>query len=98
MPQVRTITTINPSKSKTWWAAIGGTLTVVVPLILSVATYLPDPWPAAIGAVIALLTALGVYKAPYKPEGTSVVSNADLNEIATPVPPSGGVYQNPWRT
>lgn len=88
------ITTINPSKSKTWVAVVGGLLTVIVPLILSVATYLPDPWPAVIGAVVALLTALGVYKAPYKPEGTSVVDNAELNEIANPVAP--GEYQPPW--
>ena len=91
------ITTINPSKSKTWIAVIGGLLTVIVPLVLSVSTYLPDPWPAVLGAVVALLTALGVYKAPYKPEGTSVVSTAELREIATPTPPPPGGYQNPWR-
>jgi hypothetical protein len=94
------ITTINPSKSKTWVAAIGGALTVVVPLILSSATYLPDPWPALIGGLVALLTMLGVYKAPYKPEGTSVVSTRELSEIASPTlpvdPPSGG-YRNPYR-
>lgn len=98
------INTINPSKSKTWVAAIGGSLTVVVPLILSVATYLPDPWPAIIGGLIGLLTVAGVYKAPYKPEGTSVVSNVDLREVATPLPPSApqvqpppdGGYRNPW--
>lgn len=91
------IATINPSKSKTWIAVIGGALTVIIPLILSVATYLPDPWPAVIGAVVALLTAAGVYKAPYKPEGTSVVSTADLQEIATPTLPVADGYKNPWR-
>lgn len=102
------ITTINPSKAKTWIAVIGGLLTVAVPLILSVATYLPDPWPAVIGALVALATAAGVYKAPYKPEGTSVVANSDLNQVAIPVPPTPpvtaptppvaeGGYQNPWK-
>lgn len=100
------ITTIKPSKSKTWIAAVGGALTVIVPLVLSVATYLPDPWPAVIGAVIAVLTATGVYNAPYSPGGTSVVSTTELEKVATPVesapetpvsPPATPTYQNPYR-
>lgn len=99
-----TITTVEPSKSKTWVTAIGGALAVVVPLILSVATYLPEPWPAVVGGVIALLTVVGVYKAPYKPENSSVVMDSDLNQVATPLPPNPGAHQppssgehdNPW--
>ena len=81
------IATIEPSKAKTWVAAVGGVLTIVVPSIVSVSTYLPDPWPAVIGGFIGLLTVVGVYKAPYKPEGTSVVANTDLKEVANPLPP-----------
>jgi hypothetical protein len=100
------IQTIEPSKSKTWVAVVGGALTVIVPLILSVATYLPDPWPAVIGAVVAVLTAVGVYPAPYKPEGTSVVSNVELKQVATPLPPgddplppppAAGAFPHPWK-
>ena len=82
------ITTVEPSKAKTWIAVVGGLLTVVVPLIVSVSTYLPEPWPAVIGAVVALLTAFGVYKAPYKPGGTTVVPTAELEQVATPMPPT----------
>lgn len=94
-----TITTINPSKSKTWVAVLGTVLTAVIPYVLQAAEFVPDPWPLVIGAVIAVLTALGVYKAPYKPEGTSVVSNSELNKVATPLPPvdAPGQYQNPWK-
>lgn len=107
-----TITTIEPSKSKTWVAVIGGLLTVAIPLILSVSEALPEPWPAVIGAVVAVLTATGVYKAPYKPQGTTVVATRDLEQIATPTPapdvpdapetpvvhptPGLGGYKNPW--
>lgn len=93
-----TITTINPSKSKTWVAVLGAILTAVIPYVLQAAAFVPDPWPLVIGAVIAILTALGVYKAPYKPEGTSVVSNVDLNKVATPtLPVDPGTYRNPWK-
>lgn len=94
------ITTINPSKAKTWVAIVGTILTTLVPYVLQAAVYVPDPWPLVIGAVIALLTAFGVYKAPYKPEGTSVVANSELNQIAIPVPAppaAEGGYQNPWK-
>jgi hypothetical protein len=106
-----TITTLEPSKSKTWIAAIGGALTVVVPIVLSVSTNLPEPWPAVISAVVAVLTAVGVYKAPYRPEGTTTVPTAELTQVATPLPPSvpsdislrptpspglGGDAKGPW--
>lgn len=83
-----TITTLEPSKSKTWIAAIGGALTIVVPIVLSVSTSLPDPWPALISAVVAVLTAVGVYKAPYRPEGTTVVPTRELEQVATPLSPT----------
>lgn len=82
------ITTIEPSKSKTWIAAIGGALTVIVPVVLSLSTSLPEPWPAVIAAIVAVLTAVGVYKAPYRPEGTTTVPTRELQQVATPLPPS----------
>lgn len=95
------ITTINPSKSKTWVALVGGVLATLVPIVLSLLDYIPAQyaWVAAvINAVIAILQTTGVYTAPYKPEGTSVVSTAELKEIATPAPslPPDGGYQSPW--
>lgn len=102
-----TITTIEPSKSKTWVAVVGTVLTALIPYVLQAAEYVPDPWPLVIGGVIAVLTALGVYKAPYKPEGTSVVPNSELNQVAVPLPPvdksevslppAPGDYRNPWK-
>lgn len=86
-PTTPAITTIEPSKSKTWIAAIGGALTVVVPIVLSVSTNLPEPWPAVISAIVAVLTAVGVYKAPYKPQGTTTVPTAELKQVAVPLPP-----------
>jgi len=82
-----------PSKFKTWVALAGSILSFVVPLIVSVQDLLPPPWPAVIGAVIALLTAAGVYKAPYLPPGAGVVPEA----VAQSLPPAAGDYQNPWR-
>ena len=52
---------------KAWVSLIGSLLTFIVPWVVQVSTTLPEPWPALIGAVVALLTAFGVYHAPYKP-------------------------------
>lgn len=87
-PVQPTITTVEPSKSKTWVAALGGALTVIVPIVLSIGTSLPEPWPALIAAVVAVLTAVGVYRAPYKQQGTTVVPTAELKQVATPLPPT----------
>jgi hypothetical protein len=84
--------TVVPSKLKTWITLIGGLLGAAVPLVLSLVDYLPPQWAAAITAVIGLLTALGVYHAPYTPSGTKVVPDT----AAKSVPPAGG-YHNPWR-
>jgi len=83
-----TTPTLTPSKAKTYVALIGSLLSVAAPLILQVSTALPPPWPAAIGGIFALLTALGVYHAPYKPPGTAL----------TPVSAGGGGSgsTNPW--
>jgi predicted anti-sigma-YlaC factor YlaD len=50
------------------WVALGGSLlTFIVPWVVQVSVALPPPWPAVIGGVVAVLTALGVYRAPYAP-------------------------------
>lgn len=81
-----------PSKFKTYIALAGSLLSFVVPLVVSAEQYLPPQWAAVIGGVIALLTAFGVYKAPYTPPGTVVVPEA----VAQSLPPVAGQYKNPW--
>lgn len=76
-----------PAKYKTYVALIGTGLSFVVPFILEVTEGLSAPWPAVIGAVLWVLTALGVYAAPYKPNGAVLVS-----EDAVKKPPDSG-----WR-
>lgn len=78
--------TLSPSKAKTWVALAGALLSVVVPLLITASDYLPEPWPAVIGGIIALLTATGVYHAPYTPKGAVLVPDDK---------PAGG-YSNPW--
>lgn len=53
---------------KAWLSLIGSALAVIIPLIVQVSAGLPQPWPAVIGGVVAVLTALGVYKTPNKPK------------------------------
>ena len=52
---------------KAWTALIGSLLTLIIPTLVSVSAAWPAPWPAVIGGVVAVLTALGVYRAPYRP-------------------------------
>lgn len=104
------ISDIIPSKAKTWVGLVSSLLTLGVPYVLSVSEALSPPWPVIIGLVIAVLGALGVYKAPYQPEGTtlavdptaptvapSVPSNAPVAAAPTAVPPPTGGYPNPWK-
>lgn len=78
------ITALLPSKAKTWVGLIGSLLTFIGPLVLSSTDALPAPWPAIIGVVFAVLTALGIYHAPYKPAGTVLAPE----EILAQLPPS----------
>lgn len=64
------------TKTKTWIAAVGGFLTVAVPIILQVSVNLPEPWPGVVSGAIALLTVLGVYHAPYVKPDAAVVPAA----------------------
>ena len=52
---------------KSWVALLGSLATFIVPWIVQYSAFLPAPWPAVIGAVVAILTAVGVYHAPYQP-------------------------------
>lgn len=51
---------------KSWTALIGSLLTFIVPWVVQISAGLPQPWPALIGAAVALATAVGVYHAPYQ--------------------------------
>ena len=53
--------------AKTWKSLIGSILTLVIPYLLQISPSFPAPWPAVIGAVLAVLTAFGVYKVPNAP-------------------------------
>lgn len=97
---------IVPLKYKPIVAWVGSTLTFLVPEGLKLAAHLPAPWPLVIGLVIAVLTGLGVYRAPYKPQGTmlapatpAVAAAAAQSVAPTPVvnPDTGGPYENPWQ-
>ena len=98
------ITNLLPSKAKTWVGLFGSLLTLGVPYVLQFSTDLPAPWPVVIGAVIAVLTALGIYHAPYAPTGTTIAPDtpevaaaaAGTAPKATP-PPESGPYHNPWK-
>lgn len=52
---------------KAWLALLGSFLTFIIPWILQESDHLPQPWPYVIAAVVAVLSAVGVYHAPYKP-------------------------------
>lgn len=83
------------SKMKAVVGLIGALLAAVVPLLVQISTSLPDPWPALIGGVIALLTMLGVYKTPFLPPGTAIVPT---NPVVPPGPPAGGWTKPPgWK-
>ena len=83
---------IIPKKYKTYIALVGGALGFLVPFILEATEGLPAPWPAVIGAVVWLLTAFGVYQAPYKPEGTVLVPQ----DVVKPEV-RDQYFRNPWR-
>jgi hypothetical protein len=52
------------------WVSLGGSLVAgsILPWFLAnIAPNLEEPWPALIGAAVAVATAVGVYHAPYQP-------------------------------
>lgn len=82
-----------PLKWKTWVGLLGSALSFAVPYVLEVTNALPSPWPAVVGVVLFALSALGIYKAPYKPVGTVLVPDP-RPQVAVSV---DGSYHNPWR-
>ncbi len=85
------LSAIVPSKAKTWVSLIGALLTIIGPWILQSANLLPSPWPGVIGLIFAVLTAAGVYKADYKPEGTVLAVDPSAPVIASSVPATAPV-------
>lgn len=63
-----TVPTTPTKPTKAVVATIGGILVTVIPILESVSDFLPQPWPAIITGLIALLTVLGVYKVENKPK------------------------------
>lgn len=100
------LSSLIPLKWKTWAAGIGALLTVVVPYVIEIEAYLPNPWPLVIGVVIAVLGVLGVYHAPYTPTGAVIApAPATPAEPVTAAPVSApvavrpsGEYPNPWKS
>ena len=73
---------------KSWTAFVGSLLAVLIPwLLTTVVPTLPEPWPALVGGIVALMTAVGVYHAPYQP----VPQQGPTGEY--PAPSTGGT---PW--
>lgn len=52
---------------KAWAGLIGSFLTFIIPWVVQESEHLPQPWPYVIAAVVAILTAVGIYHAPYSP-------------------------------
>lgn len=103
-PPVPDLSFLIPTKYKTIVSLIGGALSFVVPFVLQATSALAPPWPAVIGVVLFLLSAFGVYKAPYAPKGAVLAPDtpavaAATRQAAAPVvnPATGGVYRNPWQ-
>lgn len=95
------ITTIIPTKYKAWVGLVGSVLTLIVPFVLQAEQYLPTGVNLAIGGVLAVLTFLGIYKAPYAPPNTVLVHESVVNQApdlpdVTPQNPAQPGYQNPW--
>lgn len=104
------VTTVEPTKAKSWVALLGSVMTFLVPMLVSAQEYLPDPWPAVIGAVLAVCTYFGVRQTRNVPKGTVAVPGDQVTSLPpgvgyTPVPDqvAGGIagaqptYVNPYR-
>lgn len=98
------ITELIPSKYKALVGLIGSALTFAVPYLLQITDALGGPWPAVIGLVLAVLTALGIYRAPYKPTDAVLVHESQVSVSIPPPVPSAPVdlpearYRNPWKS
>ena len=80
---------IVPSKAKAWVGLFGTIVTLFGPQILADVAQLSSPWPTVAGILFAVLTALGIYRAPYKPKGTTLALDSTQGMI--PASTSGRV-------
>lgn len=82
-----------PLRYKPFVGLIGSLLTLAVPYLVTVETSVPAPWPVVIGVVLAVATALGVDRTPYKPKGTVLVQKtpAVVAAASQSVPPASVV-------
>lgn len=88
------ITALIPSKAKAWVGLLSSLLTLGVPYVLSVTDTLPSPWPIVIGLVIAALSWLGIYKAPYTPAGATLAPDTPAVAAAAA---QESIPRNPWK-
>lgn len=103
------VTTVEPTKAKSWVALVGSLLSFALPLLASVQNLVPEPWPAVIGGVCALGTWIATRLTPNHPANTSLVPNDQIISLPNgvgyspvpdvpqaPPPPSTTGYRNPW--
>lgn len=76
------IETIVPAKWKPYIGLVGSVASFAVPYLIKAEEWLPSPWPVVIAAVIAGLTFLGIYKAPYVPPGAVLAPNTPAVAVA----------------
>lgn len=91
----KTTPEVKPSNAKAWVGLVGTFFTLVAPALLQASTSLDAPWPAVIGAVFAVATALGIYQAPYRPADAVLVPDSPAVRDAVISDESG--YTNPWQ-
>ena len=69
---------------KAWAGLLGSFLTFIIPWVVQESDHLPQPWPYVIAAVVAILTAVGIYHAPYQP----------TRKVNPPASPTGSPWPN----
>jgi hypothetical protein len=80
---------------KSWTSLVGTILTLIVPWALQISQMLPPPWPAAVAGIMAILTALGVYKVPNAPISSRTQSAYPSPAYPSPVQDYSG-NDFPW--
>jgi len=80
-----------PVHAKAWTALIGSLLTFIVPFIVQQSANWPEPWPAIVGIVVALLTFFGVYRVPNQLTQKQVDNAIAKGHVVVP-----DEYKSPW--
>lgn len=62
-----TVPTNSTTAHKALAAGIGGILITVIPILQAIGVYLPEPWPAIVTGLVAILTVTGVYRVKNQP-------------------------------